>query len=241
MKLLPFITFLLAGYAGMAGTEWNVGEIIFEDKAAGTRGSEIYNAIVPDPTGLIAEEALTVLNTLYFGPTDSIAPVKRIYYTLEDIPGVSAKAGSGENVRIFFSSRHVESFFQNNDTAKVLRENCGVLLHELTHAYQLEPQGIGSYSTSKEFRSLIEGIADAVRILNGGFEGRTLTTSGHYTDGYQPAACFFVWLVENKDRDFLRKLNRSTLEVVPWSYDAAFRHILGQPVDSLWQQYRSEL
>lgn len=38
-------------------------------------------------------------------------------------------------------------------------ETQGVLLHELTHAYQLEPQGIGSYGTNKVFWAFIEGMA----------------------------------------------------------------------------------
>ena len=48
-------------------------------------------------------------------------------------------------------------------------ETRGVLLHELTHAYQLEPQGIGSYGTNRVFWAFIEGMADAVRVANGGF------------------------------------------------------------------------
>lgn len=43
-------------------------------------------------------------------------------------------------------------------------ETRGVLLHELTHAYQLEPQGIGSYGTNRVFWAFIEGMADAVRV-----------------------------------------------------------------------------
>ena len=56
-----------------------------------------------------------------------------------------------------------------NDTAKLFFETRGVLLHELTHAYQLEPQGIGSYGTNRVFWAFIEGMADAVRVANGGF------------------------------------------------------------------------
>ena len=58
----------------------------------------------------------------------------------------------------------------------MIRQSCffetrGVLLHELTHAYQLEPQGIGSYGTNRVFWAFIEGMADAVRVANGGFDG----------------------------------------------------------------------
>ena len=37
------------------------------------------------------------------------------------------------------------------DTAKLFFETRGVLLHELTHAYQLEPQGIGNYGSSRVY------------------------------------------------------------------------------------------
>ena len=44
-------------------------------------------------------------------------------------------------------------------------------------------------------------------------------------DGYRTAGYFFVWLRDNKDPEFLRKFNRSTLEVIPWSFDGAIKHI----------------
>lgn len=70
-------------------------------------------------------------------------------------------------------------------------ETRGVLLHELTHAYQLEPQGIGSYGTNKVFWAFIEGMADAVRIANGGFHGENdRPKGGNYMDGYRCAGYF---------------------------------------------------
>ena len=64
-------------------------------------------------------------------------------------------------------------------------ETRGVLYHELTHGFQLEPQGIGSYGTNKTFWAMIEGVADAVRYLNGGFTLEDRPKGGHYMDGYQ--------------------------------------------------------
>ena len=127
---------------------YDVGEIVFEDKAPQTAGSVIYHSIIPDPESYIQEQARTVLATLYDSPEDSIVKVDRIYYTLEDAPGISAKGGGNGNVSIFYSTRHIEKSFEANDTARVLFETRGVLLHELTHAYQLEPQGIGTYGTT---------------------------------------------------------------------------------------------
>ncbi|MGL5273731.1 MAG: basic secretory protein-like protein, partial [Phocaeicola sp.] len=61
-----------------------------------------------------------------------------------------------------------------------------------------------------------------------------------YMDGYRHAGYFFVWLQDNKDADFLRKFNRSTLEIVPWSFDGAIKHVLGDQytTDGLWKEYQ---
>jgi hypothetical protein len=226
------------------GSVWDgydVGKIIFEDKASATQGSQIYHSIIPDPESYIAEQARAVLATLYGSPADSIQTVHSIYYTLEDKEGISAKGGGRGRVHIFYSTRHVENSFRGNDTIKVLFETRGVLLHELTHAYQLEPQGIGSYGSSRVFWAFIEGMADAVRVANGGFEGPDARPEGgHYMDGYRTAGYFFVWIRDTKDPEFLRKFNRSTLEVVPWSFDGAIKHTLGEryDIEGLWHEYQ---
>lgn len=226
--------------AESAWENYNVGEIVFEDKAPGTRGSEIYHSIIPDPEAYITEQARTVLATLYDSPEDSITLVRRIHYTIEDVDGISAKGGGGGNVDIFYSTRHVENSFRDGDRDKVLFETRGVLLHELTHAYQLEPQGIGSYGTNRVFWAVIEGMADAVRVANGGFGPDGRPRGGNYMDGYRTAGYFFVWLRDNKDPEFLRKFNRSTREVIPWSFDGAVKHVLGPQydIDSLWREYQ---
>ena len=201
---------------------YNVGSVLFEDKAPETAGSDIYRRIIPRPESYIKEQARTVLATLYTSPKDSIPRVYQIHYTLEDIEGVSAKSGGNGYVSIIYSTR-------------------GVLLHELTHAYQLEPQGVGSYGDSSTFRAFIEGMADAVRIANGGFEGPSARPKGgSYMDGYRTTGYFLVWLRDHKDAEFLRKFNRSALEVVPWSFDGAVKHILGQDcnIDQLWREYQ---
>ena len=157
---------------------------------------------------------------------------------------VKAKGGGNGEIGIFYSTRHIAKSFKDNDTAKVDFESRGVLLHELTHAYQLEPQGIGSYGTNKVFWAFIEGMADAVRVANGGFNGEEdRPKGGHYMNGYRFAGYFFVWLRDNKDPDFLRKFNRSTLEVVPWSFDGAIKHVLGKEydVEELWKEYQKAM
>ncbi len=221
--------------------KYNVGEILFNDKAPQTEGSQIYNRLIPNPEEYIAGCAREVLATLYFSPKDKVTPVQTLKYTLEDREGISAKSGGNGRVHIFYSTRHVEKSYKGSGDEKVFFETRGVLLHELTHAYQLEPQGIGTYSTNKTFWVFIEGMADAVRVANGGFYGeQDRPKGGHYTKGYRYAGYFFVWLRDNYDPDFLRKFNLSTLEVVPWSFDGAIKHVLGEQYDieTLWQEYQ---
>lgn len=218
---------------------YDVGEIRFEDKATETRGSQIYHSIIADPEAYIAEQARTVLATLYRSPEDSIPAIRTIHYTLEDSEGISAKSGHGDHVHIFYSTRHIENTY-NDDSERMLFETRGVLLHELTHAFQLEPQGIGGYGDNRVVWAFIEGMADAVRVANGGFGPDGRPRGGNYMDGYRTAGYFFVWLRDNKDPDFLYKFNKSTREVIPWSFDGAIKHILGpdQDIDALWHEYQ---
>ena len=221
--------------------DYNVGTIHFEDKAVGTEGSRIYNSIIPNPKEYIAAQARKVLNTLYFSPEDSIVPCNNLYYTLEDIQGISAKGGGDGEITIFYSSRHVEKSFVNNDTAKVHFETRGVLYHELTHAFQLEPQGVGTYGTNKLFWAFVEGMADAVRVANGGFNNETdRPKGGNFDDGYRTTGYFLVWVRDHKDPDFLRKFNRTALEVIPWSFEGAFKKIFGEDcnVADVWKEYQ---
>ncbi len=221
--------------------KYDVGEIIFNDKAPQTEGSQIYNRLIPNPKEYIAGCAREVLATLYFSPKDKVTPVNTLNYTLEDRDGISAKSGGKGKVNIYYSTRHVEKSYKGSGDEKVFFETRGVLLHELTHAYQLEPQGIGTYSTNKTFWVFIEGMADAVRVANGGFYGeKDRPKGGHYTKGYRYAGYFFVWIRDNYDPDFLRKFNLSTLDIVPWSFDAAIKSILGEQYDieTLWTEYQ---
>ncbi len=219
----------------------HLGQIIFVNEAPASSGSTIYHALIPDPDAYIRRVANEVLQTLYFSPADSIPQLHRLRYILKDDPGISAKGGGNGFVEIFYSTRHVEKSFANNDTARVDFETRGVLLHELTHAFQLEPQGIGSYGTNPVFWQIIEGTADAVRVACGGFHDETdRPRGGSYTNGYRHVGYFFDWLRRTKDKDFIRKINRSCIEVVPWSWDKAMSYALGRPctADELWHEYQ---
>ncbi|MBQ8047675.1 MAG: GH92 family glycosyl hydrolase [Prevotella sp.] len=226
---------------------WNshLGRINFVDRSPETRGSGIYHSLIPNPDPYIRSVAREVMRCLYFTPEDSIPMLKKLDYVLRDADGISWKGGGNGFVNITYTTGHIEKSFADNDTARVDFETRGVLLHELTHAFQLEPQGIGHYGgPDRAFWEIVEGMADAVRVACGGFHGeQDRPKGGSYHDGYRYIGYFFNWVKENKDKDFIRKMNRSCLEVIPWSWDGAVQYALGADytADELWAEYQQAM
>ncbi len=227
--------------------KYNPGDVIFEDKNPESKGSKIYHDIIQHPTLYIQENARRVLQTLYKNPKDPNVPkLERIFYTLKEYNGISEKYGHGDFVGIRYSTKWIERSFAGNDTMKLDYETRGVLYHELTHAYQLEPKGCGTYGDGGEFWSFIESMADAVRLACGCFEqdfqSKDRPRGGSWKNGYRNGGYFLYWIQLNKDKDFLRKFNRSAAELDKWSWDAAMKHILGDKpengVEALWTEYQ---
>ena len=105
LKVIAAVLLAAAVSASWAWLKYDSGEVIFEDKAPATEGSQIYRHIIPDPESYIREQARTVLATLYDSPKDNVPVVHRIRYTLEDTDGISAKGGSNGDIEIFYSTR----------------------------------------------------------------------------------------------------------------------------------------
>ncbi len=220
-------------------TDYNSGRVIFKNLSENSLGSERFMNCFPDPEKTITELSYEVLKNLYFSKKDSIPYIKKINFTLKDYKGISAKSGKSPEVSIYYSTQWVEKC----DTARVCYESKGILIHELTHVYQLEPKGIGNYGNNKTFRAFIEGVADAVRIKTGYMNSNMRPNGGHYTDGYKYTAFFFVWLSDNYDKEFIKKINESTKHVIPWSFDGAIKYSLGKEysVKELWYEYSKEM
>lgn len=224
---------------------YHPGTVDFRIESPDTEGGRIYKAIISDPESYITENARRVLQTLYFSPADSIPDIRKIDYVVRDFDGISYKSGGGDNVRIDYSTDWIERSFADNDTIKLDYETRGVIYHELTHAFQLEPQGCGEYDGKSPYWAFIEGMADAVRVACGCFQQDFASSDrprgGNWMSGYRTTGYFLYWLSLNKDKDFIRKFNRTALDVVPWSWDEAMYHILGRDeknsVAALWDEY----
>ncbi len=223
------------------------GAINFWIENHDSEGAKIYKNIIPNPYKYITDNALRVLQTLYSGPDDKNIPqIAQIDYVVRNFNGISYKSGGGSRVRIDYSTQWIERNFANADTAKLDYETRGVIYHELTHAYQLDPKGCGHYDGRSENWVFIEGLADAVRVACGCFEQDFASSDrprgGSWRSGYRITGYFLYWLQLTKDADFIRKFNKSAAEINPWSWNAAMHHILGEgeqfDVDNLWKEYQ---
>lgn len=206
-----------------------------------TKGAAIYSNLVQDPDAYIKYHAQKVAEILFYTAKDTMNDVQTIQYTLKDYDGVSAKSGNPPVISIVYSTRHIEKS-ANESLYKLDFETRGVLYHELVHAYQFEPKGIGSYSTNKEFWACIEGMADAVRAEAGFFDMSTRKPGGNWMDGYRTTGFFLQWLT-TKDPDAIRKFHLTVRDLDVWSFDKAIKSVFGEEssIEGMWNEYQAFL
>lgn len=206
-------------------------------------GSQIYKAIVPDCEELVNIASRKVLNCLYEDPNNSLIPrQEEMDYVLENYDGVSYNVGSGR--RIVLSNQYLAKYYRTYGAEAMIKENIGILAHEVAHSYQLRALGCGDYQSGTVYHAFIEGMADAVRVLCGGFPNESdRPKGGHYMNSYRYTGFFLAWLVKNKDENFLRKFNMSAHYINPWSFDAGIKYALGENynVDDLWTEYQKAM
>ena len=217
-------------------------KVNFTDKDSTVNGSKIYSKLIQNPSEFIREHAQKVASILYWSDKDKMQDIRTLNYELRPDKGISAKGGDAPVIDIFYSADWVEKTALNKGNFDVLYETRGVLYHELTHGYQFSPKGCGEYKTGDEYFAFIEGLADAVRYQAGFFPVTNRRPGGSWMDGYQTTGFFLQWLT-GKDPDFIRKFNLSAVELDPWSFDGAMKHILGNDKTTLglWDEYQTFL
>lgn len=232
-------------YDRNAEAEWEgfvYPEVEFEVLDPQTEGAAIYATLVQDPGAYVRYHTRKVAEILFYSAADTMNAVGKIDYTLKDYAGVSAKSGNPAETAIVYSTQHIERSARES-LYKLDYETRGVLFHELVHAYQFEPKGIGSYSTNKEFWACIEGLADAVRAEAGLFDIAALRKpGGHWLDGYKTTGFFLQWLT-TKDPDALRKFHITVRDMDVWSFDKAMRAMFGSEngIEEMWAEYQQYL
>lgn len=232
---------LLGDNPGANWENFRYPDVNFEVLDPKTEGAAIYAGLVQDPDAYIRYHARKVAEILFYTAQDTMNDVQKINYTLKDYDGVSAKSGNPANTSIVYSTQHIEKS-ANESLYKLDFETRGVLYHELVHAYQFEPKGIGSYSTNKTFWACIEGLADAVRAQAGYFDMSTRKPGGNWMDGYRTTGFFIQWLT-TKDPDAIRKFHETVRDLDEWSFDKAMKRMFGKDasIEGLWNEYQAFL
>jgi hypothetical protein len=217
----------------------------FTDQAAGLEGSTIFHAAIPDVTGMMKEQCLAVVKELYTDNADPRVNFSKLHLVLQDDPtGVAAKWGGPPEIWIGISAQYIASFFHANGNSYdlVQKEVRGVLSHEGTHGYQAEPRNCGTYDGSSTYWGFIEGEADGVRAeLTNWTPARSPSKGGSWNGGYTTGGFFLSWCKHHKKPTFLIELNHAARDLPTFTWDAAFQQILGQSVQSAWDEYQASL
>lgn len=231
-----FDTNLLAGWE-----DFRYPAVNFKVVSPEAKGSAIYSQLVQNPEAYVGYHAQKVAEILFYTAKDTMNDVQEINYTLEEYDGVSAKSGNPPSISIVYSTKHIQKSAEES-LYKLDFETRGVLYHELVHAYQFEPKGIGSYSTNREFWACIEGVADAVRAQAGLFDMSTRKPGGNWMDGYRTTGFFIQWLT-TKDPDAIRKFHLTVRDIDVWSFDKAIKSMFGpgSSIESIWNEYQEYL
>ncbi|MGL6193434.1 MAG: basic secretory protein-like protein [Thermoguttaceae bacterium] len=115
-------------------------------------------------------------------------------------------------------------------------EDLGMVVHELIHLVQ-------AYHGRRIPGWVTEGIADYIRFFiyePGNVGVKVNPDRNKYTDSYRITACFFDWIVKNKDPKFITKLN-DICRRGEYSRENTFQTLLGKDVDALWEEYTNSL
>lgn len=215
--------------------------IHFTNKTINGNGS-LYAELIPNEQEFIKKVCLQVCVEL-FKSADEVNTVTDITYTVDDSETLSAKGGTPPHINISFSSSYLMQKKNEGLTdEQLIKEIEGVLVHEITHGYQYEPQGAGNYAQGTDFFGFIEGIADYVRYVEGFTPTSKRSTGGNWNDGYNTSAFFIDWL-HSKDNYFAYKLNQSAKTINPWSWESAIKKILSDDASltELWSEYQGDL
>jgi len=168
--------------------------------------------------------------------------LRNINYKLTEGGSLSYKGGSPPNIEIGFDMNYLNDFASSHTDKVSADEIYGVLCHELCHGYQNEPKNCGEYKSGDEYFGFIEGTADFCRLQTGGFNPKRYPSKGgSYKEGYNTTAFFYQWIMNARDKDFLKKMNRTAVDIDPWSMDAVTKELLGSSALSLWALYQKAI
>ncbi|WP_444996758.1 basic secretory protein-like protein [Aliikangiella sp. IMCC44359] len=199
--------------------------------------------IMPDLEQVIHQVSLGVAKILYNDVTE-INIFKTLSFETGHYDYPAAKSGTDTDMILQMDLDHIANILNQGDQA-LRNEVIGMLWHELTHGYSNSPN-TGQYATGDEYHTFLESVADYVRIKAGYNEHKrngVKWVNSWNEDAYNQTSFFLEW-VQNSHRsiDFIKLFNRAAGELPAWSFDAAFKSILGEDrgIETLWNEYQVE-
>lgn len=147
---------------------------------------------------------------------DNFEPVESVRIVFKKMDGVAYASGNTITVS--------ENWIKKNPG------DLGMIVHELIHIVQAYKSRVPGWVT--------EGIADYIRFFQyePGKVGVRVDPKVHkHTDSYRITACFFDWIVRNKDEHFITKLNDICRK---GNYNReTFTELTGKNAEQLWEEF----
>ncbi len=225
------------------GNDFLTPRVEFRDFDGSTIGSQIFKQVIPNAENYMKQRCLDVAKILYRNSAD--APKFRLLkFNLKNEDFVAHKFGEGDQMTIEVSTQHLAKIYRDsgNDSQVIKDEIDGILFHEVTHGYNYSPTTGGTYDGSSPFWAYTEGIADGVRIYAGFHQTRTpnVNDSRKWLGGYTTTGFFLQYVTQKYDKNFIYKFNKAAKDLGnSWSFDNAFKDILGKDVETVWNEYKN--
>ena len=225
------------------GNDFLTPTVKFTDHDGQTTGSRIFKQVIPNPQSYMQQRCLDVAKILYRNSAD--APKFRLLnFNLKDEDFTAHKFGEGDQMTIEVSTRYLTKKYEEsgNNSQAIKDEIDGILYHEVTHGYNYSPTTGGTYDGSSPFWAYTEGIADGVRIYAGFHKTKTpdVNNSRKWLGGYITTGFFLQYVTQKHDKNFIYKFNKAAKDLgSSWSFDSAFKSILGKGVETVWNEYKN--
>ncbi|PKV52392.1 PKD repeat protein [Aquimarina sp. MAR_2010_214] len=225
------------------GNDFLTPTVKFTDFDGQTEGSRVFKQVIPNAESYMKQRCLDVAKILYRNSTD--APKFRLLnFNLKNEDFVAHKFGDGDQMTIEVSTQHLANVYrQSGNNSQALKDEIdGILFHEVTHGYNYSPSTGGTYDGSSPFWAYTEGIADGVRIYAGFHQIKTpnVIDSRKWLGGYTITGFFLHYVTLKYDKNFIYKFNKAAKDLGnSWSFDNAFKDILGKGVETVWNEYKN--
>lgn len=198
-----------------------------------SKGTKLFEELVGDKREYVYEICEIVCKILYKDPNE-VPVFEKLTFIIDDFDGVAWKDGDSPSITVAVSSRYLEDF--NNKGGDIKEEVKGILIHEITHAYQ--------HSKDMEL-FVIEGIADLTRYLAGYIDVKNRVLGGKFDSSYKITAFFFEYLNDKyiKQNGFLYELNQNANPKCNnrYGFEKFVESKCGEKVDLLWDDYQKSL